>query len=458
MSIIMSKEKKLKTCISLKNNTSMEVCNKKVKNNTDICGVHKKRNYIYLQNGSIWENKEKSSLLEECVLYRKKIPFWDILQYIPFNSLHTQYKPLDKKNIRNEKYKYILSELCRLHVHIYVKPERSYWYLQLLYYLGNCTYKVKVIQRFCRGKFKEVMKKRKKAVSIIETYYINYRFFKNIPRFIKHYRFLQDYKCINIDDPISQESFMEVEPERWVICENNNSSCWWFDITSAIQILGSSSSHSGENPLNRKEFPSAFLFDIEQKMDTLQEKYTDIRQYLYNTDELKEHNIVIENNTYKYERFIIHIKANKVFESFKEFGYFFPRSVFLQYSIRDLRLCVIKIYRSWLYSNEEYKRKIFPNGNIFQEEDIQRLSRCCNATILKNMILDNLLQSITYNQDTNDKSYICIKVLLLLGNINMESHRIIHQNNLCDCRVSRNRSMNTIDNIDTIENVIQIMF
>ena len=451
----MSKEKKLKTCISLKNNTSMEVCNKKVTNNTDICGIHKKRNYIYLQNGSIWENKEKSSLLDGCVLYRKKILFWDILQYVPLDSLHTQYKPIDTKDNRNEKYKHTLSELYRIGVNIYIKPERSYWYLQLLYYLGNFTYTVKVIQRFCRGKFKEVMKKRKKAVSIIEKYYIHYRFFKNIPRFIKQYRCLQNYKCINMDDPISQESFMEVDTERWVICENNNNSCWWFNITSAIQILGSSSSHSGENPLNRKVFPSAFLFDIEHKMDTIKDKYDDITQYLFNEEEKKQNNIILENTTYSYERFIVHIKANKVFESFKEFGYFFPRNVFLQYSIRELRLCVVKIYRSWLYVSEDYKRKIFPNGIVFEEENIQRLSRCCNATLLKSMILDNLLQSITYNVDYNDKSYICIKILLILGNINTESHTIIHQNNLCDCRVSRNRSMGPID---TIENVIQIMF
>ena len=71
------------------------------------------------------------------------------------------------------------------------------------------------------------------------------------------------------------------------------------------------------------------------------------------------------------------------------------------------------------------------------------------------MILDNLLQSITYNKDINDKSYICIKILLILGNINIESHNIIHQNNLCDCRLSRNRNMSSMD---TIENVIQIMF
>ena len=455
MSITISKKNILKTCISLKNNTSMEVCNKKVKNNTDICGIHKKRNYIYLQNGSIWENKEKSSLLEECVLYRKKIPFWDILQYVSFDSLHTQYKPLDKKDIRNEKYKYILSELCRLHVNVYVKPERSYWYLQLLYYLGNCNYKVKVIQRFCRGKFKKVMEKRKKAVSIIEKYYINYRFFKNIPRFIKHYRCLQNYKCININDPISQESFMEVDPERWVICENNNNSCWWFDITSAIQILGSSSSHSGENPLNRKEFPPAFLFDIEHKINIVKGKYNDIVQYLYKKEELKQYNIVIENSTYQYERFMIHIKANKLFESFKEFGYSFPKKVFMKYTIQELRLCIIKIYRSWLDSDREYKEKIFPNGIIFPDETINRLSRCSNATYLRNTILNNLLQAITYNTNYNEKIYICIKMLLLFGNINIVSHNIIHQNNLCDCRLERNRRLTNIDNI---ENVIQIMF
>ena len=63
-----------KRCISMKNETSMCRCEKLVKN--EICGVHKRRNFIYLQDGSIWKNENKSSEIKNCILHRSNIKFW----------------------------------------------------------------------------------------------------------------------------------------------------------------------------------------------------------------------------------------------------------------------------------------------------------------------------------------------------------------------------------------------
>ena len=61
---------------------------------------------------------------------------------------------------------------------------------------------------------------------------------------------------------------------------------------------------------------------------------------------------------FSYDRFQIHIKANKLFESFKEQGYFFPRNLFLKYDLGELRNLIVNIYESWCIINIDERKKI----------------------------------------------------------------------------------------------------
>ena len=230
---------------------------------------------------------------------------------------------------------------------------------------------------------------------------------------------------------------MDVHPERWVICQQSNTdNCWWFDISSAIQLLGSPGSHAGENPFNRLEYPPAFLFDIEGKLPHLVKKYNDVKnltcfpQELEDIEDLKD----APSECYSYNRFQLHIKANRFFESLKEIGYYFPRNIFLKYTLGELRILAAKLYECWHISTEEERNRIFPpNGNVYPIEFTGRIMTCSNSTLLKDTILNTLLTSITYQNDYQDKIYACLKSLIILGSINEESHSVIKDNGLCDC-------------------------
>ena len=465
-------------CISIKNMKSMEVCNKTVLKG-NICGTHKKRKLLYLSDGSILKNTENSDNYLEFSVFRNKIKFWEIISSgIQLSKLNSVYSPSSLSKLRDENVSYLIEELKRLNVNIINIPEdRYYWFINLLYYLGNFSVNVKKIQRFYNGSFKEKLKKRKKAVQIIWKYYLNYKFKKLLPIFIKNRKVLNNYNCINTCDPITQETFMEVSTDRWVICEYNDNNieferkvtnttnttnttnipkinnCWWFDIVSAVQLLGSPGSHSGENPFNRREYPPEFLFDIEEKLHNLKNKYSDVMNL---TLPINENNQNIPVDFYCYFRFQIHIKANKLFESFKEMGYFFPRSIFLKYDLGELRSLAVKIYESWIIINIEERKRFFPpNGHIYPPDIVNKiinLGGSSSSILLKIAILDTLLTSVTYQQDYENRLYGCLKTLTVLGTINEASHEIIRKNGLCDCNGShiinnRQTTMNILENI-----------
>ena len=425
-------------CISMKNASSMEKCERLVSNKQEICGVHKRRKLLYLPDGSVWKNSNSSNRLSNCILHRPSIRFWEIVEKrVSLDRLNQKYIPEALSRLRVEKVSYLRKELTRLGVNTNeITEERYYWFLNILYYLGTFQSIVKKIQRFYRGPFQLKQEKRRKAVKVIWKYYLNYKFKKLLPVLIHHGSFLKLHGCINLQDPITQESFMEVNPERWVICQNDTDTCWWFDITSAIQLLGSPGSHAGENPFNRKEYPPAFLFDVEEKLNNLQDKYADIKNLTLSEEELTgvENKDDLPSECYSYKRFLLHIKSNVLFESFREVGYYFPRNIFLKYSLGELRVLSAKLYENWHICVEEERKRIFsPNGEVFPLEFTGRITTCSNSILMKNEILNTLLRSITFNNRYEDKIYSCLKTLMILGSINQNSHSIIRDNGLCDC-------------------------
>ena len=324
------------TCVSLKNAVSMSRCKKILSVKEGMCGIHKKRSALHLPNGSLWENTMMSDKLEDCLQKRLPIRFWEIIESgVTLDKLDQTYKPETFAKLRIEKDKYLTGELVRMGVSNgtinTIGKDRYFWFTNLLYYVGNFSHPVKKIQKFCRGPFQKKLKQRKAAVKTIWKYYMMFKFKKLLPVFIRNYKLLITNKCINECDPVTQETFMDVSPDRWVICQYDDmDTCWWFDVSSAVQLLGSPGSHAGENPFNRREYPTAFLFDVEEKLDKLKEKYQDVGNLTLSREELKDVNPEeAPTGYYSYKRFQIHIKANKVFESFKESGHFFPRNVFL---------------------------------------------------------------------------------------------------------------------------------
>ena len=401
-------------CGSMKNTNTMIICNTSVKDNitVNLCKVHRNKKLIHLKDGTILKNIDNNY-----VICRNKIFFWEIIQHIDISRLRIAPASLDF--LRNEKNSYLKEELKRLDVSINIKENRCYWFINILYFLGNFSCIVKKIQRYYRNTYKLKIKKRKDSIKLIRKYYLNYKLKKLLPILIKNGTILKIYNCINICDPITQETFMEVSTDRWVICNYENKSCWWFDIVSAVQLLGSPGCHSGENPFNRMEYPPEFLFDVEEKLDNLKNKYTDVMNL-----------INVNTEYYCYSRFQNHIKANKVFESFKEIGYIFPRNIFLKYSLNELRKLCLKIYESWntLYSQKE---RFFPDG--IYPTDISNLINSSSSILLKTTILDSLLISIK-QENYNDRLYSCLKALMILGKINDASHKIIKDIGLCNCR------------------------
>jgi hypothetical protein len=232
---------------------------------------------------------------------------------------------------------------------------------------------------------------------------------------------------------------MDINPERWVICQYNDmENCWWFDVSSAIQLLGSPGSYSGENPFNRREYPPAFLFDVEEKLHCLKNKYNDIKNLTMSRDELYKTSVEnkdeLPSECYSYNRFQLHVKSNRLFESFREIGYYFPRGIFLRYTLGELRVLAAKIYESWYVSQEAERKRIFPpDGNVFPIEFTGRIMTCSSSILLKDIILNSLLKAITFQEGYEDRIYSCLKTLIILGTINEESHLVIRDNGLCDC-------------------------
>lgn len=433
-----------KRCMSIRNTYSMNRCERLINIHRDICEVHKRRRLLYLPDGSMWENINNSRILGDCKRYRNKILFWDILSNgCIFDKLDTKYKPLKIINLRIEKINYLQNELIRLNVDIKLinkmDNSRVYWFLNLLYYLGNFKHSVKKIQSFYRNIVKKKVDKKKKSIKIIWKYYLRYKLFKKLQKLVKNGKFFKKNNCINIKDPITQENFVDVNLDRWVICNSENKKSeksWWFDISSVVQLLGYPGSHSCENPFNREEYSHDFLDTISTKLDKLKNKYDDIYYLTLQKNDIKLLDIkekLLPSPCYNYNRYRMHIKANKLFHSFEKFGYHFPRKIFIKYSLGESRLLFLKIY--YRIKKLDNRLRFYPKFyEVFKPSLILSIRTFQNTTLLKNIILNILLDFVTNQKDYDDRITTCLKTLFILGEINQESHFILHFYNLCDCR------------------------
>ena len=181
-------------CISFKNAISMEKCKKIISTKQGLCGIHNKRKLLYLPNGSLWENLNGSNKLDECVQKRLAIRFWEVIECgVTLDKLNPIYIPESLVKLRSEKIKYLKGELKRLNVPdtLNIAESRYFWFVNLLYYVGNFQNSIKKIQRFYKGVFQEKLKKRKSAVKTIWKYYMWYKFKKLLPVFIKNYKQLK---------------------------------------------------------------------------------------------------------------------------------------------------------------------------------------------------------------------------------------------------------------------------
>ena len=202
--------------------------------------------------------------------------------------------------------------------------------------------------------------KKKKAVDIISKCYKVYKFKKLIPILNKHMKTIIVHKCSNLNDPISLEYFMDIPRERWVFCySNNKKQSWWFDIHSIVSLLGSSGSNSIKNPCTRRDFSPEFLIDVDEKFNILVDKYKDLQKLT----ELKSCEF------FNYDRYLIKIKSNLLFEHIYELGYIFPRNIFIKFSMIELRQLSVKLIKSWRSESKEDKLINYPpDGNIFPLE------------------------------------------------------------------------------------------
>lgn len=263
---------------------------------------------------------------------------------------------------------------------------------------------------------------------------------RRLPKMIRHARYMFDNKCINVRDPITQEWFAEIPMERWVICpDKKTSNCWWFDVSSAVQLLGSPGSHAGENPFTRQEYPPEFILDADTKASSLSTKYPDIAHITgveekENKSSPEEHGVA---PCFNYLRFQEHVKATRLFESFREHGFYFPKSIFMSFNLAELRSCAAKILESWNLYPESERNRLFPeaNGQIFPIEFIRRIPTCGSVSELRHRLLDAALHFAVYPPHKDDRASGCINMMMVLGTLNQAAHDIIQQYGLCDCAV-----------------------
>ena len=289
--------------------------------------------------------------------------------------------------------------------------------------------------------------KKKKAIEVIYRCYKVYKFKKLVPIFNKHMKIILINNCSNMKDSISLESFMKIPCERWVFCYSaNKKKSWWFDIHSIVSLLGSSGSNSTKNPYTRKHFPPEFLIDVDEKFNTLKNKY----------DDLKELTQIKSAEYFSYDRYLIKIKSNLLFEHMYEIGYIFPRNMFIKFNMLELRQLSIKLVDSWRNDSKEDNLVNYPpNGEIFPSDYIENISSNSNVTIMKKTIVLSLLKSIVYNNNIALKTNNCIKLLFILGSLSLESHLILHLNNLCDCIIQFQVNTNISDINNIMNNLVE---
>jgi hypothetical protein len=439
------KPKKIqKKCVSTKNNKSMERCCSSVINGNDLCGIHKRCRLLILPDGSLWKNIEKSSKLTECVKKRDSVLFWDIISDgYPWSKLSVKYRPSDVSYMKNNKNKnmFLRSELKRMGFSFfdrefiknkYIKPNRLFWFTNLVYFLGNFPMIVKRIEKFYFKFVKNKIQKKRDIVNKITKRYRNKKMIKMLPLLVKRGKIWKQHNCININDPITNEDFVNVPSERWVICNNLNNT-WWFDVSSAVQLLGSPGSHAGENPYNRKEYPPEFILEADYKLQKLNNKYEDLSYLInnnFNNDSKAEYK---PSPCYDYNRFLVRVKATKLFESFKEHGYNFPAKIFIDFNLSELRVLAIKISEYWQMFSIEDRKNIIPDGKLFSNNFIRNITSYGNITELRIKLL-NIASIFALNPNNKSaRESGCINIMMILATINKKSHDIAKKYGLCEC-------------------------
>lgn len=448
-------------------------CYAMVSGEADLCGTHKRCRLVMLPDGSLWRNRDKSNKLTECVKKREAILFWGMISGgFPWSSLNSKFTPSDISYVRKVKDNYLKSELKRMGVRhfdklflkkFYIPPERYFWFTNLMYFLGNFRMVVKRIERFYYERVKPKMGKRKRAVTTITNAFRAKKMRKMLPKLVKHGRVWHSHGCVNVHDPITHEIFVNVPPERWAICHHTpTNNCWWFDVSSAVQLLGSPGSHAGENPYNRAEFEPPFILEVDEKLQRLKTKYPDLAQLAKTPTELqterKEREMRAERPDaervsqseneeiytgehehdptpcYDYRRYLIRVKATRLFESFKEHGFVFPAKVFMDFGLGELRALAAKIIESWQLHPEEERMRMFPNtGQVFPIEFIRRIPTCGNITELRIQLLDAATKFAVSPESVGDRASGCIHVMMVLATINRRAHDIVKQYGLCEC-------------------------
>jgi hypothetical protein len=437
-------KKHIRKCTSTRNSKTMLRCEAKVSNGVDLCGKHKRSRVLILPNGSVWSNEQCSNQLSMCVQTRKPILFWEIFSGgFPEKKFHSLYSPQDVKYLRDFRkkgnfQKYLKNELHRMgFFHICVLPERYFWFVNLVYFLGNFPMVLKRIQRFYHKIVMPKIRKKRQAVKKIIKCYRNYKIKKKLPKLISHGKIWKTLSCSNIHDPITQESFVDVPPERWVICHHNpTNNCWWFDVASVVQLLGSPGSHSGENPFNREIFPPEFIMETDETFLRLKDKYQDLHLLTKLPQELETLNdgkTELPSPCYNYKRFLTKSESCKLFESFNEHGFRFPYTIFLKFSLFELRALAMRMAENWLMYSEEERKKIFPDGVLFSPSFILNIPIYGNFTELQLIILSALIKIAVLPEKKEDRTTGCINSMILLGSINKEAHDIVKEYGLCEC-------------------------
>lgn len=83
----------------------------------------------------------------------------------------------------------------------------------------------------------------------------------------------------------------------------------------------------------------------------------------------------------------------------------------------------------------EERNRFFPKFNqVFTPSFILSIPTYLDTTLLKNKVLDILLDFVTYQDEYVDRITTCLKTLFIFGEINKESHYRLHFYNLCDCK------------------------
>lgn len=462
-------------CVATKNSNTMFRCHSRVIDGADLCGIHKRCNILILPDGSIWKNGQKSNSLTQCVKKRKAILFWEMLSGgYPWDELDPVYMPSDITYMRKERSNLLKTELKRMGIqHFdkkflhkrYIDPERYFWFTNLIYFLGNFPMLVKRIQRFYHRRVKPRMGKRKRIVDKLVQSYRAKKMRRLLPKLVEHGKIWRGYGCVNMRDPISQESFVQIPPERWAICHHRpTNNCWWFDISSAVQLLGSPGSHAGENPFNRSEFPPEFILEVDEKLRRLKDKYQDLNMLTKTPEEIEAERKINElsgietedvnlSPCYNFIRYNIRVKAIRLFESFKEHNFVFPASIFMNFNLNELRALSAKIIESWQLYPEDERLRLFPesSGMIFPIEFIRRIPHCGNIADLRTHLLDAATRLAVTPENVSDRASGCIHIMMMLGSINRTAHDIVYRYGLCEC--SHHHEIEEIEDVDLDDDI-----